>query len=530
MISATHIPYHKTPLLSPVMRDFIAGNPALQPFYTAFTAGNFIRLLEQKSRFFTPEKRQALQAELFRQYAHLPIHEKVKHHISALTSPRTFTVTTGHQLCLFGGPLYFIYKIISTVKLAQSLQQQYPEYHFVPVFWMASEDHDFAEINHFYIDEQKFLWQKDARGATGRLSTEGLANVLADLKNFTGQSQNANELIDLFEKSYLQHHTLADATRYFVNRLFENDGVVIIDANSKVLKSFFISTMISDILEQQTASVVNNQSQHIKQLYGKTQINAREINFFYLQDQLRERFVQTGNDTFEVLNTNIRFTRQELETEIRKHPEKFSPNVVLRPLYQETILPNLAYIGGGGELAYWLQLKNMFDHYQTPFPLLFLRNSAVWLPKKAVRYLQRLNLSFNDLFLPEQVVLKSVLSEQLPPAFAQYKQQLASVFNSLQEDISAIDSTLTAATKATEARIKKEIEQLEKKTLKALKRKESETVNQVHYLHQIVFPQGVLQERHQNFAAIYREHGNLAIPELQRRFEMPSQGIWVLYE
>src|SRR5690606_31940934 len=153
--------------------------------------------------------------------------------IELLKSEKTFTVTTGHQLCLFTGPSYFIYKIISTINLAEELKKEFPVYDFVPVYWAASEDHDFEEINHFHLFGKKLEWKSEQSGAVGNFKTKKLETLLPALEEALGKSKNSDYLISLFKNAYLQHQNLADATRFIVNELFGEYGLVTIDGNDK---------------------------------------------------------------------------------------------------------------------------------------------------------------------------------------------------------------------------------------------------------------------------------------------------------
>ncbi|HCQ28735.1 MAG TPA: bacillithiol biosynthesis cysteine-adding enzyme BshC [Flavobacteriales bacterium] len=528
MIEKQHIPYSQTPLLSPIMKDFTCESESLSPFYIPYSNENLQSLIQQKKRFFGKDKRTLLHAELLKQYQGFELSEQTKNNIDLLLNENTFTITTGHQLNLFGGPLYFIYKIISVVNFAKKLKNQYPEYNFVPVFWMASEDHDFEEINHFYLNNKLLAWNRKTKGAVGRLSTEGLEKIYHKLANITGDSINTKKIQELFRNAYLAHNTLSAATHYFVNQLFKDQGLVIIDADNRNLKKEFIPVIKQDIFENTSFKQINIQSDKLKKLYNKTQINARPVNFFYLKDNIRERIEKNGN-TYKVINSDISFSDKELASEIDNYPERFSPNVALRPMYQETILPNLAYIGGGGELAYWLQLKKAFETYKIPFPFLFLRNSALWLDKKSVRYINKLQLQWQDIFLPENELTKKILTSKNTIPFNTYKQEIEDVFRHLEKDITTFDKSLRPSILASQTRINKELNRLEKKVLRNLKRRETETLQKINYLNQTAFPKGVLQERIWNFSTLYLEYGNAFFTQLLNEFDIPSKEILIFY-
>src|SRR5690606_17884950 len=301
---------------------------------------------------------------------------------------------------------------------------------FVPVYWMATEDHDFEEINHFLLHEKKIVWNKPSGGAVGEFDTDGLNEVLKVLSTELGISTYAQYLKDLFEKAYLKHLNLADATRFLVNELFSDYGLVILDGNDKKLKKLFAPYVRQELQNQVSFTKV---SETLNNFPYPAQVNPREINLFYLDKNLRERIIKE-NDTYLINNTNLKFSETELLDILQSHPEKFSPNVIMRPLYQEVILPNLCYVGGGGELAYWLELKAFFDEVKVAFPMLLLRNSVVLVSEKQNRKREKLKLSFADLFEKQAKLVERKAKEfsEIDIEFNDLKAQLQKQFDTLK--------------------------------------------------------------------------------------------------
>ena len=369
------ITYQNSGYFSKLIVDYLDHKAELKTLYNRFpTVENFKLKIEEKSKNFSIENREILAKALTNQYNRFETSEATTANIELLKDSKTFTITTGHQLNLFTGPLYFLYKIVSTINLCKQLKETYPEYNFVPIYWMATEDHDFEEINHFHLNHKKISWKRESTGPVGRLSTEGLEEVFDLFSKEIGLGTQATYLKDLFKKTYLEHANLADATRYLANALFQKEGLVILDGDSKALKQLFVPFAKNELLHQTSFAKVNQTNELLKKYF--VQVNPREINLFYIEDQSRERII-FENDLYKVNNTNISFSEHEILAELENHPEKFSPNVILRPLYQEVLLPNLCYIGGGGELAYWLELKSNFESNAVCFPMLLLRNSVL---------------------------------------------------------------------------------------------------------------------------------------------------------
>lgn len=508
------ISYQNSGYFSPLMNAYLDQNKKLQSLYNRFpTLENFEKQLFEKQENFKNTNRVILVQTLQTQYKNLVVSQLTEQNIESLKVNNTFTITTGHQLNLFSGPLYFLYKIISTINLTAELKAKYPAYNFVPIYWMATEDHDFEEINYFNFNGKKFHWNKQSTGPVGRLSTEGLADFLAIYAQELGTSLNAKYLKSLFEKSYIEHDNLADATRYLANELFGSHGLVILDADNANLKQTF-TPYIKEELEQQTA--FKNVTETGKQLADyKIQVNPREINLFYIENNLRERII-FENDTYFVNNTKIKFSKTELFDLVDKHPEKFSPNVIMRPLYQEVILPNLCYIGGGGEIAYWLELKSFFEAVNVTFPILLIRNSVLLALEKQIKKADKLNLTWKDLF-SKQDDLETKFTHSLSDFsidLSQQKEILKKQFDYLFELAKKTDKSFTGAVKAQEIKQTKGLENLEKRLLKAQKRKLNDELKRVIELQNELFPNQSLQERQANFSEFYLEKGAELIPLL----------------
>lgn len=517
------IPFKETGYFSRLICDYLDQDQKIKPFYSNFSnLASFKSQLEEKSSF-SMENREVLKSSLLDQYKRLAEPnvktDKSLKNIELLGKANTYTITTGHQLCLFTGPLYFIYKIVSAVNLCEKLKKAYPETNFVPIYWMASEDHDFAEINHINFEGGRINWNEEAAGPVGRLNTSNLKPILEDLIENLGLGENAEKLYKILEKAYLSHSNLADATRSLVHELFGNKGLVILDADDVHLKRLAIPYFHNDLVKHEPNEVVKATSTKLGDLYFN-QIHPREINLFYIQDGLRERIEREG-DKWMVLNTSIVFTKNELENELNSYPERFSPNVVLRPFYQELVLPNLAYIGGGGELAYWFQLKDMFDHFKVPFPILQLRNSVLGISSKQYKKLEKLGLKLELLFKPIHEIQNTFAKESAPidPSMDKYRAQIEQIFKELEEVALLTDRSMLGAVNAQQHKQLKGLDNLKKKLLRAEKRKNSDFMERIADLHLELFPNSGLQERHDNFMEYYLEYGDQWIEKLYQQLD-----------
>jgi bacillithiol biosynthesis cysteine-adding enzyme BshC len=484
----------KTGQFSSFFLDYIEGKDALRPFYTHRPAlESFQEALAAKQ--FSVEKRNRLNEVLQNQYEGLVLQESVQQHITALREETTFTVTTGHQLNLFTGPLYFIYKLISVINLAKKLQVQYPAYRFVPIYWMATEDHDFAEINYFKLDGVTHRWETDQKGAVGDFALD------APFQTFLKSLPFAPPL---FKEAYTSSATLSQAVRRYVNELFGAHGLVVVDGHDARLKQEFVEVMRSDLFDHRTYQAAAAGTQALEAQGYAGQVFPREINLFYLDKGLRERIVQEGED-FVVLNTSLRFSKTQISKLLEEHPERFSPNVILRPLYQEQILPNLAYIGGPAEVVYWLQLKGVFGAFQTPFPVLMPRNFALVLDGSANKKRVQLDWSQADLFQNFADWKKAFVQASSAHDFslAEAKEAMHALFDGLASQAAGTDAGLQQAFAAGKVRSEKILSQMGTKLRKAEERKLQVELDRAKELFAQVTPGGSPQERVVNFMQFY---------------------------
>jgi bacillithiol synthase len=510
-----HIPFQETGYFSKLICDYLDEKTELSDFY-----GNYPDIkglknqLDLKKTTFNTQSRNLLVKVLKQQYQHITTSNTTIQNIELLSTNNTFTITTGHQLNIFTGPLYFLYKICTTINLTMTLKKEFPTHNFVPVYWMATEDHDFEEINFFNFKEKKIVWNRESNGAVGRLKTANFDIVCNEFSKLTGNSNNANYLKELFQNSYLKHDNLTDATRYLVNELFKNYGLVIIDGDNAQLKKQFSPFIKDELLNNTSFKEVSKTSEKLEKNYT-VQVNPREINLFYLNDDLRERII-FENNKYLINNTDLTFSKEEILDELSNYPERFSPNVIMRPLFQETVLPNLCYVGGGGELAYWFQLKHYFETMSIPFPILLLRSSVLLASEKQLFKAHKLNISLKELFLKQENLIENKVKEisEIEIDFSRQKKHLQQQFIDLKELAKETDISFLGAVNAQEKKQLNGLHNLEKRLLRAQKSKLSDLIERIKVLQNELFPNQSLEERTRNFSEIYLKLGSDFIPML----------------
>ena len=496
----TSLPYQTTNSYSKLLIDYVNEDKKLNPFVNHFPAlSNFKKQITEKKNHTID--RGVLVKVLKEQNFKFPLTIASKSNINLLQSEETFTVTTGHQLCLFTGPLYFIYKIISTINLAEQLKEKYPQNNFVPTFWMATEDHDFQEINHINLFGKKIAWDNKETGAVGSMSLDSFESVLVELKEMLGETENAKKLVSIFEIAYLKHKNLADATRFLVNELFGKFGLVIIDGDDKKLKKKFVPIIKKDVLQNGFVTAIKQNSKSLAKDY-KVQAFVRDINFFKLTK---------GN--------RVLIKGEISQKEIEENPENFSPNVLLRPLYQETILPNIAYIGGGAEVAYWMQLKTAFKQENIPFPILVLRNSAMLIDDKQKQKIESLGFEIKDLFSAiDELKKQYVLSNSKEDITLDVeKRELKELYNKVH--LKTNDKGLQASINASHQKQLKSFEKLEQKLIRLEKQKHENALNTISKIKHQLLPKNCLQERFDNFIPFYLKDGEKFIVMLKDNFD-----------
>lgn len=534
-MQATKIPLIHTSLLHPLAKAYLQNEPGLSRFYNFIpTAEGISDAIEQRKKY--PVNRKTLVSVLQEQYLEMDPYfqqneenKAVLNSISVLGNENTFTITTGHQLNVFTGPLYFIYKIVSAINYAKWLNKKFPENHFVPVYWMATEDHDLAEINHIHLFGKKFSWEEEAGGAVGRMNPQSLAEQISYIGDLIVNKPEGQQLIKLFKKVYLHQPTLSLATRALVHELFKDEGLIIIDADNREMKRSFLPVMKKELLEQTAFEAINNSVKELSENY-KLPVNPRPINLFYLAENKRIRLEKDTKGNY-FADGIKKWTETEILTELEANPENFSPNVVLRPVYEELVLPNLAYIGGNNEIAYWLELKAAFDAYNVFFPQLLVRDSALLVGKKFVKELKQMNLQPKDLLLSFDK-LKEVFYERnnLDHLAEDQIEKLINENEALKENVQGVPREL-AATIVQQVNLHiKDLKKLKKDFRRNKEEVHEKSLQKLEKIYQNLYPEGSFQERYDNFISYYLQYGEQFIQSLKEKFNPLDGSIKIFAE
>lgn len=495
---AHHLPYRHTKSFSNIVYDYLDARESLKPFY-AFSADKkgIAAAIENRKQF--PVNRKMLTEELRRRYASLPVTEAIEKNLQLLEFDSCFTICTAHQPNIFTGHLYFVYKILHAIKLSEELKNEFPDNHFVPVYYMGSEDADLDELGEVAIGGKKRQWQTNQSGAVGRMKVDkALISLIDEIEGQLGVMPHGKETIELLRVHYTYGKSIEEATFGLVNDMFGSFGLIVLLPDSPAFKNLFVPVMQKELEAQFSAKAVEETVNQFPEQY-KIQAAGRDLNLFYLDEEGRNRIEKIG-DEYQVVNTKKQFSKSAIIKELNDHPEKFSPNVILRPALQETILPNVAFIGGGGELAYWLELKSVFQKAGVAYPVLFLRNSFLMINCKHKSLYEKLGLQINDLFDDEVELAATWVSRHSDVQVSlQYElEELRNYYHKLQAITAKVDITLSRHAEALMVKAEDKIKALEKKLLRAEKRKHDASIKQIEKLKSGLFPGKNLQERVEN--------------------------------
>jgi len=507
--NATSIPYSATGVFSSLVNDYISGNGTARDYvpYTPNLEG-IKKAIQQRK--FSAIQRQTLVSVLENQYHLLgtikdekntAAFEKVQANIGLLKNDNCFAVTTAHQPNLFTGPLYFFYKIIHVIKLAAELKAQFPENDFVPVYYMGSEDADLAEVGSYNIDGAKHQWKTKQTGAIGRMLVDDhLLQLLQNLEGYWTVKPDGKEALAIIKSAYKKGNTINQSTLQMVHLFFGQYGLVVVQPDDAKLKSLFVEVMQKELTTQFSHTAIQPTLKSLSENYH-VQSEGRAINLFYLKDATRNRIEKTG-ELFSVVDTNIQFTQAEIIQELQAHPDRFSPNVILRGAYQETIIPSVVFVGGGGELAYWMELKNVFEQAGVDYPVIILRNSFLFINDKQAKQWASLEFNIEALFNSTQALeiafVKTQSVENL--VLTEHIASLTDLYKLIQQDVIKIDSSLGDHALNLSVQAQKKLALLEKKMIRAEKRKQHTSLARIHSIKSELFPDNNLQERVENFS------------------------------
>ncbi len=477
-------------------------------------------------------KRQNLVECLLQQYATIGSSEAVLSNIRLLAEPNAYTVICAHQPCLLGGPGFWLYKIATTIALCRQLSLQYPSLHFIPVYFCGLEDHDFEEINHLHVFKNKLEWKQSTGTAVGRLDTHGLLPVLDSLGDLFRDNAFATSFLSAQRELIAQSASYGEYYLKFTDSLFGEFGLIPFNPDDPNCKAVLRPILRREISEGVIARSCKLGTEALQSLGYEPQVNPRELNLFYHHQSGRKRLIRLDEHHFSLADDSQKWTLAELLNEVETSPGQFSPNVLLRPIYQELLFPNVAFVGGGAEIHYFLQLSGTFKEFGIPLPAIFRRNSAFYADARLVQKMMRTGFSFAEFLMPlhelEQQHIGRKASEQ--PISESAFVKLRSALEDISQAAGGFDASTQTSIQAELHKIEKMIGHIEQRQTKFVKSQHENDLQQLRNIREQLFPGSTLQERHANFLPQYFRIGKTFIDELVKCFEGSPPQLLLLEE
>ncbi|MBI9070145.1 MAG: bacillithiol biosynthesis cysteine-adding enzyme BshC [Melioribacteraceae bacterium] len=455
------------------------------------------------------------------QYEELKPSKQTQLNIRALEEKNTVAITTGQQLGIMGGPLYTLYKIITAIKLASSLKNQYDGYNFVPVFWLEADDHDFDEVTSFnFIDKNNQLsnlkyddgLEEDInRGGVGSIPFNRNINEVFKLLNETLRgTEFTDELLDLMYSYYKENATFKSAFKKLIFRLFDEYGLVIFDPQDRNVKKLLTPVFKNEIINfREHANLAVERSAELEDLYH-AQVKVKPINMF-ISDETGRYLLEPVDDHFRLKGKKTKYSLDDILELLDSNPGNFSPNVLLRPICQDYLLPTGMYIGGPGEISYFAQVIPLYDMFNVVQPILYPRSSATIVEKSVLKVMEKFDLKYQDFFYGgisiKDKIIRSLEEIEVKKEFNNTRNEIELTIDKLKEKLFAVDPTLKELANKSSLKIEQILNQLEQKTEKAQERQYETTLNQIGKAVDFIMPNSNLQEREINFIYFANKYG-----------------------
>ncbi len=510
-------------LSAPLLHTFLDDFASLRSFYTHDPRDPDVwpRMIEAAGSRTTPPPRKALSRILQEQNTRYGADDTVLDNARSLAGDDTYVVSTGQQTGLFTGPLYTIYKAVTVVKLAKRVSEE-TGVRAVPVFWMAADDHDYAEINHVHVcpadgDALRFELSpddpNDRRSASGRNLGPGIGPLLDRFADALPDSEYSPSAVGALRQHCTAETTLSDAFARLMMLLFRGQGLVLVDPTDPALKP-----LMSPVFEQEirnplasTRSVLAVSGKLAEAGFDPQVVRSPDaVNLFLYQDGQRNA-LRYRNGRFSNRDGSLSFTGRELLRLLEEAPGRFTHNVITRPLVQDTLFPALAYIGGPAEIAYYGQLAGVYRQFGLPFPVVYPRASHTLVGARTARILEKHGLTISHFVQGIDSVVDRKLRDDMPVQVAEglraARGDVEAHYRNLKGHVTSIDPGLSRIVDASERKTNFALGKLEEKTLRAMKKADGVMRGQIMRADRMVYPNGQLQERVANIWQYVALHG-----------------------
>jgi bacillithiol synthase len=517
-INFSDIPAHQNLFL-----DFIEEFENVERFY-----GKNFRIVDdyilhfQKLESSNRPDRTELAQIVSNQYLDKKHSKLTQQNISLLAQPKTIAIVTGQQLGIFGGPLYTFYKTITAIKLSTYLKDIYTEYNFVPIFWLEGDDHDFNEVRNisllnsenalFNLKYDDGLEEEINRGSVGQIKFNSNLNQLYEvLSNSLRETEYKASLIDFLKTIYYPGKTFLESFHELLINLFDEHGLVVFNPLDREVKKMLVPVFRKAITDYPDHSIeLVQRSAELEEVYH-AQVKVKAINMFYIEEKERLLIEPTDSGEYRLKGKRKKFTKEEILNQIDLNPEKFSPNVLLRPICQDYLLPTGFYIGGPGEISYFAQVNPLYNFFEIEEPFIYPRASATIVEQGVNQVLQKHKLTISEIFAEENELIQNLVNSSsdfnLEKLFAESSSEISQTFQKLADNISQIDKSLGELSEKSRQKVEQTLEYLKNKASEAEKRKYDTSIRQLTKVRNIIFPNNNIQEREINFIYFVNKYG-----------------------
>lgn len=467
------------------------------------------------------EHREKIVQILKDQYKNYNTGKHTQLNIEALKNENTFAVVTGQQLGLFGGPLYTFYKIITAIKLSAYLKMKFEDFEFVPVFWLEGDDHDFEEVRSFKVindrnevEEIKYddgLESDANRGnVAGIKFNENLNQIFDHLQNELRDTEFKNDLMNLLRNSYGEGKIFESSFKSLLINLFDEYGIIFFEPGDKKIKH-----ILKPVFEQELDDF-RNHTQHVIERSAAleekyhAQVKVKPVNLF-LTDEDGRFSIEPAEDSFRLKGKRKKLSREEIQNILEEQPERFSPNVLLRPICQDYLFPTAFYIAGPSEVSYFAQVTPLYKDFNIEPPFIYPRSSATIVEKNISGVIEKYNLDYKNIFSNSDQLVPNVVNQvsefDVEKMFDGLSTQIDNLLDSVTEDLESLDQNLSGVAEKTKSRIEHSLDGLKDKTEKAQQKKHDVAVRQINKVLALLLPNGNLQEREINFIYFANKYG-----------------------
>ncbi len=520
-----HIAYDNLPGYNNLFNSYINDISFIHEFFNQyFDIEGIKRVIQDKSSTYNQGRvsREIIYNILINQNKIFNSQNSTFKNIELLKSHNTFAIVTGQQAGLFTGPLYTIYKAINAIKLSNYLNEEIKDVNFVPIFWIESDDHDFLEINNINIIDKnnsktsiKYFGtdieqDKYLSPISSILLERNINDLIKETKDKLPESEFKQQLFDYIERSYIEGISFPVAFARFFNFVLQDRGLIFFSPSDSEVKNLLIPIFEKELnnFPQSCKSVIDSSAKLESQGY-EPQVKPKSINLFYNLKNCRYA-IEPADNMFSLKNSRKKLLKEELFDDLYKYPENFSPNVILRPICQDFLIPTAIYVAGPSEVSYFAQLKGVYNFFNITMPVIYPRSSLTLIDNKIRSLLTKYELSEKDLFDSDNLKKKifNTLGEIYSfNFFNDFIDDLNALFYKYSKRLEEVDKNLKEFFNKKNDKYLNNLEVLKKKFLESLERQNANVSNRIELIQNFIIPDGKLQERFYNITFLLNRHG-----------------------